>query len=463
MSNLPVVALVGRPNVGKSTLFNQLTRSRDALVADHPGLTRDRQYGRIRRGDLQALVVDTGGIAADPEGVTEAALKQVRVALEEADVIAFLVDARDGLAPQDEEIAAMLRRLDKPVLLVVNKIDGVRGNPEHDFYRLGLGEPLAIAAAHGMHLDALVAALQHRLPGPEAPADEANEGIRIAVVGRPNVGKSTLVNRVLGEERVVVYDQPGTTRDSIQVPFERDGRRYVLIDTAGIRRRARIHQLIEKFSVIKALQAIEQAQVVLYLIDAHEGVTDQDAHLLGKVLEVGRALIVCLNKWDGLKPDQREQVRSQIELKLPFLDFAAKRYISALHGTGVGNLFDDIPRMVEAASREFSSSHLTDLLHEAQLVHQPPLVKGRRIKLKYAHQGGQNPPVIVIHGNQTEDTPDSYRRYLMHFYRERLGLEGVPLRLVFRTGDNPFAGRRNPLSERQVRKRRRLMDFVKRR
>lgn len=460
---LPVIALVGRPNVGKSTLFNYLTRTRNALVADYPGLTRDRQYGRVRRGDLDALLVDTGGIATDAVGVANAALQQVRYALEEADIIVFVVDARDGgpLA-EDEEIAALLRRLNKPVVLVVNKIDGLRGDPLLEFFQLGFGDPLPVSASHGIHVDELLDELRGRLVGTELPLEEAQPGIRIAVIGRPNVGKSTLVNRILGEPRVVVFDAPGTTRDSIFIPFERDGEPYTLIDTAGMRRRARIDEAIEKFSVIKALQAIEQADVVLYLLDASEGVTDQDAHLLGKVLEVGRALVVCFNKWDGLTSDQRALVRRQIDLKLPFVAFAEQRFISALHGSGVGDLFGCVRKLYRAAHREFSPSELTELLQWAQETHPPPMVRGRRIKLKFVHQTGNNPPTFVIHGNQTAATPPDYCRYLMKVFRDRLHLEGIPMRLDFRTGENPFADKKNQLTERQIKKRRRLLQHVKR-
>jgi len=460
---LPVVALVGRPNVGKSTLFNYLTRTRDALVADFPGLTRDRQYGRVKRGQKDYFVVDTGGIIETELGIDEQAMRQVSYALEEADLILLLVDARHGLNAGDEAIAERLRKTGKPVLLVVNKIDRadlavVAG----EFYALGLGEPHPISASHAIGIDTLLDELEAKLPASEEPeAAEESPGIRIAVVGRPNVGKSTLVNRILGEERVVVYDQPGTTRDSIYIPFERHGKAYTLIDTAGIRRRGRVSETIEKFSVIKALQAIETAHVVIFLVDAREGVTDQDATLLGMVLEIGRGLIVGLNKWDGLGPDQKDQVRRQIDLKLPFLDFAEKHYISALHGTGVGHLLDAVESIYDAAMRDLSASRLTKILQDAVTAHQPPLVRGRRVKLKYAHQGGQNPPVIVIHGNQTEEVPGAYKRYLINAFRDALDIQGTPIKLEFRSSENPFKGKRNVLSARQVRKRRRLIRHSK--
>jgi len=463
---LPVVALVGRPNVGKSTLFNHLTQTRDALVADFPGLTRDRQYGRVRRGRRVFLVVDTGGIVEQAEGLEDEAMRQVWSALDEADLILFLVDARAGLNPADEAIARNLRKTGKPVLLVANKTEGL--NPDlaaAEFHRLGLsGQPTPIAAAHGSGVPELLDQVERLLP-PAAEHEEDGEadpgGTRIAVVGRPNVGKSTLVNRLLGEERVVVYDQPGTTRDSIYIPFEREGKRHTLIDTAGIRRRSRVDEGVEKFSVIKSLQAIDRAHVVIYLIDAREGVTDQDANLLGMVLEAGRGLIVGLNKWDGLSPDQRDQVKRQIDLRLPFVDFAAKRYLSALYGTGVGKLLEEVDRIHASAQRSLSASKLTEILQRAQIAHQPPLVRGRRIRLKFAHQGGHNPPTIVIHGNQTDELPGAYKRYLINVYREALKLEGTPIKLEFRLGENPFKDRKNPLTPRQIQKRRRLIKHVK--
>lgn len=460
---LPVVALVGRPNVGKSTLFNILTRTRDALVADFPGLTRDRQYGRVKRGRRDYFVVDTGGIVETSAGLDEQAMRQVQYALEEADIVLFLVDARAGLTVGDEAIAERLRKIGKPLLLVANKIDRADlALAAGEFHALGLGSPHALSASHGLGVEELLDAVAARLPAAEPIETTAEpDGIRVAVVGRPNVGKSTLVNRMLGEERVVVYDQPGTTRDSVYIPFERHGKRYTLIDTAGIRRRGRVSEAIEKFSVIKALQAIEKAHVVIYLVDAREGVTDQDATLLGMVLEIGRGLIIALNKWDGLDPSQKDQVRRQIDFKLPFVDFAEKFFISALHGTGVGHLFDGVREVYAATMRDLSASRLTRLLHEATATHQPPLVRGRRIRLKYAHPGGHNPPTIVIHGNQVDEIPGSYKRYLMNVFREALELHGTPVRLEFRGGDNPYEGKRNELTPRQVRKRRRLMKHVK--
>lgn len=460
---LPVIALVGRPNVGKSTLFNYLTRSREALVADYPGLTRDRQYGRVKRGGRDCLVVDTGGIVDDSEGIDSFARKQVEIALQEADVVFFLVDARAGINAADEIIAETLRKLNKPVVLVANKIDGINADlAAADFYALALGEPVQIAASHGRGVKELLARIDEILPPSAEEVEEEEQGIGIAIVGRPNVGKSTLVNRLLGEERVVVFDEAGTTRDSIYIPFERNNQKFTLIDTAGMRRKSRVSLAIEKFSIIKSLQAIEKANVVIYLIDAREGVTEQDAHLLGLVLEAGRALIIGLNKWDGIPAEQKDIVKKQIEIKLPFLDFAEKHPISALHGSGVGKLFDVVHDLYDAAMIDMSTPVLTRILNEAMAAHQPPLVRGRRIKLKYAHQGGRNPPVVVIHGVQTDALPGSYKRYLMNYFREQLGLKGTPVRLVFKSPENPFQGQKNKLTERQLKKRKRLVQFKKR-
>lgn len=451
---LPVIALVGRPNVGKSTLFNYLTRSREALVADYPGLTRDRQYGRVKRGTRDCLVVDTGGIPDVAIGVEGFAKRQVEIALEEADVIFFLVDAREGINSSDQVIADSLRKLGKPVVLVTNKVDGLDSElVKNDFYALALGEPVAIAAAHGRGVHELLAIIDQLVPLTADAETEVDPGIAIAIVGRPNVGKSTLVNRLLGEERVVVFDQPGTTRDSIFIPFERNDRKFTLIDTAGMRRRSKIDLTVEKFSVIKSLQAIEKANVVIYLIDASEGITDQDAHLLGLVLEAGRALIIGLNKWDGLTQDQKELIKRQLDVKLTFLNFAEKHPISALHGSGVGKLFDVVHQLYDAAMIDMSTATLSRLLQEATSTHQPPLINGRRIKLKYAHQGGRNPPSIVIHGIQTDAVPGSYKNYLTNFFRQKLRLAGTPIRIEFRSPENPYAPKKKLMPRRQTAKR----------
>lgn len=461
---LPVIALVGRPNVGKSTLFNRLTRSRDALVADYSGLTRDRQYGYGKMGPVPYLVIDTGGVAGGETGINELMVDQTVRALEEADVAIVMVDGRSGLTGADEHVASLARKHGKKVWLAVNKSEGL--DPAivaSEFHRLGFGSPIAISAAHGDFVSAFIdEVLEPYADQVDEPSDDdATKALRIAVIGRPNVGKSTLINRLLGEERLVVYDQPGTTRDSVSVPFERDGRHYELIDTAGVRRKARVHETIEKFSIIKALQAMERAQVVIAVLDAQEGVTEQDVSLLGLIVERGRALVVVANKWDGLDKDQRRKVKDGLSRRLPFLDFATQMTISALHGTAVGDLLPEAQRAYKAATRDISTSELNEVLEEAVNAHAPPLVRGRRIKLRYAHQGGKNPPVIVIHGNQTEKLPEAYRRFLINRFRKVFRLKGTPVRLAFKSGDNPFKGRRNKLTPRQERKRKRLMKHVK--
>ena len=461
---LPVIALIGRPNVGKSTLFNRLTRSRDALVADYPGLTRDRKFGFGKLGPIPYLVIDTGGVAGGEVGIEEHMAGQTVRALEEADAAIVMVDAREGLTAADEHVADLARRHAKRVWLAVNKAEGLDAAvASSEFHSLGIGAPHAVSAAHGDHVSALIEAVldefEVEADEPEQEADD--EELRIAVIGRPNVGKSTLVNRLLGEERLVVFDQPGTTRDSVAVPFERNDRKYVLIDTAGIRRRARVHEAIEKFSVIKALQAIEQAQVVIAVLDAHEGITEQDVSLLGLVLERGRALVVVTNKWDGLSAAERKHVRDELDRRLPFLDFAERITISALHGTAVGDLLPAVERACKAAMSDLSTTELTRYLESAVTAHPPPLVRGRRIRLRYAHQGGRNPPVIVIHGNQTERVPEAYRRYLINRFRKAFKLRSTPVRLSFKTSENPYKGRRNKLTPRQQRRRKRLMKHAK--
>lgn len=463
---IPLVALVGRPNVGKSTLFNRLTQSRDALVANQPGLTRDRQYGLCRLGERPWLVVDTGGMGGQDAGIEALMEQQARLAVEEADQILLILDARDGCTPQDEVLAQFLRRQNKPIHLVVNKTDGLDERLVlAEFHALSIGEPLGIAASQGRGVRTLVDQIEATLPASDAEADAPDtqaQGIRIAVLGRPNVGKSTLINRLLGEERVLAFDQPGTTRDSIFIPFEKHGRHYTLIDTAGVRRRARVSEAIEKFSVIKALEAMERANVVILVLDAQEGVTEQDATLAGLILDSGRALLVAVNKWDGLSIDERNQVKVGMQRKLPFLEFAAWRFISALHGSGVGHLLELAEQAYASATRDIPTPELTRLLEMAVFEHQPPLVQGRRIKLRYAHQGGRNPPIIVIHGNQTQSLPGAYKRYLINFFREALKLWGTPIRLELKGGENPFAGRKNTLTQSQIQKKKRLKRFVSR-
>lgn len=465
---LPVIALIGRPNVGKSTLFNRLTRSRDALVADFPGLTRDRQYGFGKVGPIPYLVIDTGGVAGGEVGINELMVDQTLLALDDADAAIIMVDGREGLTAADEHVAAIARKKATKTWLVVNKAEGLDSAiASAEFHGLGLGEPLAISAAHGDRISALMEAVLadfefEAVDEAELAEDDDDRELRIAVVGRPNVGKSTLINRMIGEERLVVFDQPGTTRDSVSVPFERNDRKYELIDTAGIRRKARVHEVIEKFSIIKALQAIERAQVVIAVLDAHEGVTEQDVSLLGLILERGRALVVVTNKWDGLSAAQRKHVRDELDRRLPFLDFAERITISALHGTAVGDLLPAVERAFRAATRDLSTNNLTRELENAVTAHPPPLVGGRRIRLRYAHQGGRNPPVIVIHGNQTEKLPDAYQRYLINRFRKAFKLKGTPVRLALKTGDNPYKGKKNKLTPTQERKRQRLMKHVKR-
>ena len=459
---LPVIALVGRPNVGKSTLFNRLTKSRDALVANYAGLTRDRKYGEAEIDGHKVILVDTGGISGGEEGIDAAMAQQSMQAIEEADVVLFLVDCRAGLTPADQMIAEQLRTRSKPTLLVANKVDGV--NPDialAPFYELGIGELFPTTATHGRGVRTLMQRVVEGLPAPveEEVEDEAT-GIKIAIVGRPNVGKSTLVNRLLGEDRVVVYDQPGTTRDSVYINYERDDKPYTIIDTAGIRRRKNIKESVEKFSIVKTLQAVEDANVVVLVIDAREGLVDQDLHLMGSVIQAGRALVVALNKWDGLEDDHREFVKTELERRLRFVEFADIHFISALHGTGVGHLYESIESAYKSATDKLSN-HLTRILQWAVSEHQPPLVHGHRIKLRYAHAGGQNPPVIVIHGNQTEQVPSHYVRYLEKTYRKALELHGTPVKIEFRTSANPYAGKKNKLSDRQKAKKRRLMKFVK--
>jgi len=435
---LPVIALVGRPNVGKSTLFNVLTGTRDAIVADVPGLTRDRQYGYGRLGPMPYVVIDTGGLVENPTGIEAQMRAQTERAVEEADRLVFLADARAGLTPQDQFVARELRRSGKPVTLVLNKSEGLDSlSVSVDFHALALGDPWTISASHGQGCEEL---MEHVLAGlePPAPEEERSDSIRIAIIGRPNVGKSTLVNRLLGEERVIASDEPGTTRDSILVPFARDGRQFLLIDTAGLRRRSKVEDVVERASVVKTLQAIDEAHVVVLVLDAHETVAEQDASVLGIALQRGRALIIAVNKWDGIPLEQREEIRRQLALKLDFVPFAPLQFISARHGTGVGELMQLTVRAYEGAMREMPTRELTRTLEHALTVHQPPLVHGRRIKLRYAHQGGRNPPRIIVHGNQTVSVPDSYSRYLANVFRKRFDLFATPVAMEFRTDTNPY-------------------------
>jgi GTP-binding protein len=458
----PVIALVGRPNVGKSTLFNQLTKSRDALVADLPGLTRDRKYGDARFENKSFIVIDTGGLGENDQGIDAYMAEQSRTAIAEADIVLFLVDGRAGLIGSDELIANELRGLGKTVHLVVNKTDGLQEESAMaEFHKLGLGTIFAIAASHGRGVHQMMIDVLASFPEDVMVEPNPEHGIKIAVVGRPNVGKSTLVNRLLGEERVVVFDMPGTTRDSIYIPYERQGKKYTLIDTAGVRRRGKVDETVEKFSVIKTLQAIEDAHVVVMVLDARESIVDQDLHLLGYILEKGRALVIAINKWDGMEAHERQTVKTDISRRLDFADFAKVHMISALHGTAVGDLYPSIERAYASAMIKVPTNRLTQILEGAVEQHQPPLVGGRRIKLRYAHMGGQNPPLIVIHGNQTDQVPKDYRRYLENIFRKVLKISGTPVRIEFKTGENPFKERRNELSPAQQERRRRHIQFHK--
>ncbi|GGF03675.1 MULTISPECIES: ribosome biogenesis GTPase Der [Pseudoalteromonas] len=476
---LPVIALVGRPNVGKSTLFNRLTRTRDALVADFPGLTRDRKYGQADYEGYEFIVVDTGGIDGSEQGIETEMAEQSLLAIEEADIVLFLVDARAGMTAADQAIANHLRKQQKKCFVVANKVDGIDADSYcAEFFQLSLGDVHHIAAAHGRGItqllettlqpviaelageseeleesdDELVDLYSEDEEGEDSEQAFADKPVKLAIIGRPNVGKSTLTNRILGEERVIVYDMPGTTRDSIYIPMTRNDKEYILIDTAGVRKRKKVSDVVEKFSVIKTLQAIEDANVVLLVVDAREGISDQDLSLLGFALNAGRSLVVAVNKWDGLDDYVKERIKSELDRRLGFIDFARLHFISALHGTGVGHLFESVDEAYESATKRISTAMLRRIMDMAQADHQPPLVRGRRVKLKYAHAGGYNPPRIVIHGNQVHDLPDSYKRYLMNYYRKALNIMGTPIKIEFREGDNPYAGRSNKVTLSQKRK-----------
>ncbi|MGY0203806.1 ribosome biogenesis GTPase Der [Acinetobacter soli] len=459
----PVIALIGRPNVGKSTLFNQITKSRDALVADFAGLTRDRKYGDAVYQNKSFIVVDTGGIGEGEAGIDAYMAEQSKTAIHEADTIIFVVDARAGLLASDEQIAREIRSLGKKVYLVANKVDGVHAEAAVvEFYKLGFGEPLHVAASHGRGVAQMLEDVLVDVPEDENPEEhDKATGLRLAIIGRPNVGKSTLVNRLLGEERVVAFDQPGTTRDSIYIPFERDGRQYTLIDTAGVRRKGKVDEMIEKFSVVKTLQAMKDAHVVVVVVDAREGIVEQDLHLIGYALEAGRAMVIAINKWDNMTEYDRKQCKLDVERRFDFIPWAKIHLISALHGTGVGELYPSIHRAYESANLKVSPSKLTQILNDATEAHQPPMVSGRRIKMRYAHMGGQNPPTIVIHGNKVDKTPADYRRYLENVFRKVYKLEGTPVRIDFKTSENPFEGRKSQVDERVAARRRRYVQKFK--
>ncbi|OUY08755.1 ribosome biogenesis GTPase Der [Acinetobacter populi] len=459
----PVIALIGRPNVGKSTLFNQITKSRDALVADFAGLTRDRKYGDATYQNKSFIVVDTGGIGESEQGIDSYMAEQSKTAIHEADIIIFVVDARAGLLASDEQIARELRTLGKKVFLVANKVDGTHAEAAvTEFFKLGFGEPMHVAASHGRGVAQMLEDVLADVPEDENPEEhDKNTGLRLAMIGRPNVGKSTLVNRLLGEDRVVVFDMPGTTRDSVYIPFERNGRQYTLIDTAGVRRKGKVDETVEKFSIVKTLQAIKDANVIVVVIDAREGIVEQDLHLIGYALEAGRALVIAINKWDGMSDYDRSQVKMEIERRFDFIPWAKIHLISALHGTGVGDLYPSIHRAYESANLKVTPAKLTQILNDATEQHQPPQIQGRRIKMRYAHMGGQNPPTIVIHGNKVDKTPADYRRYLENVFRKVYKLEGTPVRIDFKTSENPFEGRKSQVDERTAARRRRYVQKFK--
>ena len=462
---LPVVALVGRPNVGKSTLFNALTRSRDALVADMPGVTRDRHYGVCRLGPRPFVVVDTGGMSGVDEGIEGLTAQQVRLAIGEAHLLVFVVDARDGVLPLDSSILTELRRSGKPIVVVVNKTDGTDEQVSlGEFASFGIAETLPMSAAHNRGVDVLVERSLVHLPD-ERDDDPglADHGIRVAIVGRPNAGKSTLINRLLGEDRLIVSDVAGTTRDPIRVPLERDGKKFTLIDTAGVRRRARVEEAVEKFSVIKTLQSIAASQVTVVMVDARENLADQDLTLIGHAMEEGRALVIAVNKWDGMDKYARDQCMAALGRRLAFVEWAKTVFISALHGSGLSELMKAVVRAHAAATKVISSSDLTRTLEKAYEAYQPPLVRGHAPKLRYAHPGGNNPPTIVIHGSRTKHIAPAYRRYLEGFFRKRYKLEGTPVRIDFRDGENPYADKKNVLTEGQQRSRQRMIRNAKRR
>ena len=463
---LPLVALVGRPNVGKSTLFNALTRSRDALVHDEPGVTRDRHYGVCRpEGQRPFAVVDTGGIAGEDEGLAGATARQARAAAEEADLVLFLVDGREGASALDDEILAWLRKTARPTLLVVNKTDGLDARAAvNDFARYGIRDAVAVSSAHRQGIDELLAEVFARLPeeGTTSELDNDPSRVRVAFIGRPNVGKSTLVNRLLGEERMIASEVPGTTRDSVAVDMERDGRLYRLVDTAGVRRKSKVEEAVEKFSIIKTLQAIENCQVAVVMLDAGEGVTDQDASVLGYALDSGRALVVAVNKWDGQTEYQRQQTENLLMRKLAFVEWAEKVRISAKHGSGLRELFSAIHRAHASATTEIGTSEVTKAMEVAYETNPPPVVRGNVAKLRFAHPAGLNPPTFVVHGTRLRTLGDTYKRYLENFFRKRFKLVGTPIRFVFKDSSNPYEGKKNVLTERQVAKKKRLIRHVKR-
>jgi len=458
----PIISLVGRPNVGKSTLFNRLSNSRQALVSDYEGLTRDRQYKNIQlENDYFCTIVDTGGLTNENSEIDSGIQSQVLSALDESDVIYFIVSNKDGVTPLDLDISGQLRKLKRNVILVCNKAEGLNLSSASEFYELGLGEPILISAEHNQGIPELIEKTIPLLPETIDSMEQEIEGIAVAVLGRPNVGKSTLINRILGEDRVLAVDHPGTTRDTIFIPFEREGQQYTLIDTAGIRRKRSVDEKIEKFSIIKAISALEDSHVVVLVLDAHEGVTEQDATLLGMIADKGRALLITVNKWDGLDDYQKSEVKRKLDIKLSFVNYASVHFISALHGSGVGKLFNPIKKSYESAGKRFPTSLLNKILEQANNSHQPPPVAGRRLRLKFVNQSDVFPPTLTFHGNHVQSVPKSYERFLKNFFITSLKLTNTPIKIYFKSGDNPFKDKKNVLSARQIQKKRRLMKFVK--
>lgn len=460
---LPVIAIVGRPNVGKSTLFNCITKTKAALVADFPGVTRDRQYGKAIYQQKEFMVVDTSGLGEQNSDIDELATQQAELALKEADIIFFVVDARAGLTPVDMELAKKLRKFSKKIYLLINKSESMAfGIAASEFQKLGFEHVHSVSSAHSRGITEVLDEVTQTWPTiEEGLLPLSDQPIRVAVVGRPNVGKSTFINRLLGEERVVVYDMPGTTRDTIEIPVQLYGQDYIFMDTAGVRRRARVSEAIEKFSVIKTLQAVDASDVCLVLINGQEPITDQDMHLIDYVIQAGKAMVIAFNKCDLLNDDDKKMIKNKIELRMPFQTFYEIRFISALKGFGMRQLWADIKGAYQASRQKHATSFLTRLLQNAVTTHQPPLVHGRRIKLRFAHMGGLQPPTVVVHGNQVDDIPDSYKRFLKNFFMEALQLTGTPLELIFKSGTNPYEGKKNTLNERQQKKRKRLVKFIK--
>ncbi len=458
----PVISLVGRPNVGKSTLFNRLSKSRQALVSDYEGLTRDRQYAKISLSpNTSCTIIDTGGLTNENSIIDNAIHDQVLSALDESDVIYFIVSNRDGITSLDIEIATQLRKLKKDIILICNKAEGLNQSAAAEFFELGLGHPILISAEHNQGIDDLIKTTITLLPENSAEDVQEVEGIAVAILGRPNVGKSTLINRILGQERVLAVDLPGTTRDTIFIPFERDQHKYTLIDTAGIRRKRSVDKKIEKFSIIKAIEALSESHVAILVLDAHEGVTEQDATLLGMIADKGRALLIVINKWDGLDDYQKSEVKRKLEVKLSFISYASIHYISALYGSGVGKLFSSILKSFEQAGSRFPTSMLNKTLESANEAHLPPPVSGKRLRLKYIHQSDIFPPTFTLHGNHLQKVPKSYERFLKNFFTKSLKLSNTPIRLEFKSGNNPFKDKKNKLSARQIQKKKRLIKFTK--